>query len=71
MERVPEDVALSERQTAIRLKEKAGWPTSCERFQECRESLRNINGANRVFRLRLLFPAVPNALANVDCRAVG
>ena len=71
MERISEDVALSERQAAVSLKQKAGCPISSERFQECRESLRNVDGANGVLRLGLLFPAVPDALANVDCLAVG
>jgi hypothetical protein len=68
---ISEDVALSERQAAVGLKQKAACPISSERFQECRKSLRNVDRANGVLRLGLLFPAVPDALANVDCLAIG
>src|SRR5271170_6178854 len=71
MQRVSKDVALSERQAAIGLKQKAGCTISDKRFQECRESCRNVDGTNSVLRFWSLLLTVPDALADVDCLAVG
>lgn len=70
MERVSENVALSERQAAVGLKQKAGRTISDKRFQECRENFRNIDGANSVLRFWFLLPTISDALADVNCFAV-